>query len=214
VCMFDFFKNIRRYVRSKDACLLYMVIAIVIILSCVCFVIGKFLGINKELATIIVLFATLMAIIIYTWKTWQYKDLVCEQILLDIRPLVIFECYHRTIRNVGKGIAKGIWIEKIPINCFRLLGIENSEAKFVIFDKVGCLADKDSSPYLKFNLFDEKGTKITDPNISALIARTLDDTGNSLEKLKVVIGYYDLKNNVYRTHMKNINGVFQVDHIV
>lgn len=158
-----------------------------------------------------ILLATLMAIIIYTWKNWQLKDLTCEQIILQIRPLVIFECNGCHIQNVGKGIAKHIWIEKIPIDCFKeYLDIKKTKAKFVVFDRVGCLEDKGLPRSLNFYLWDDNKEKVNESDVHRKISEIFNSNANSLRELKMNILYYDLKDNLYKTCMANRNGVFQV----
>lgn len=162
-----------------------------------------------EIMTATVLFATLCAIIIYTWKTWQLKDLTSKQITFAIRPFVIFEPHNCVIKNIGNGIALDVKIDKIPLkNCkgsFTKSEIE--EKAYIIFTGIGCLAKGESFQGIKLSILANWGD--TSP-LPTPIHNAIHDINHSMTQFEMCIKYKDIEKMEYRTYMAIKDSTFQV----
>jgi len=110
---------------------------------------------SLEVLSPTVLFATLMAILVYTWKTWQLKDLTFEQLSYNSRPVITLQLKKNEaffplmtgrdgvklikgvpyaeigtvaiLKNIGEGIASHIKIRPIVVHGESPDGIRNCE---------------------------------------------------------------------------------------
>jgi len=152
-----------------------------------------------------------MAIIIYTWKTWQLKDLTAKEITYQIRPLVILE-NQLLLKNIGNGIAIDIEIEKFQINQINLftkyleLAKNNQNLDFIFFTALDYLI-KDSSKKIEVKGLDKNNRMVALPTeISNMIHNQLD----GLKGFSIIIKYRDIEGTLYKSVMSVIDDRFQL----
>jgi hypothetical protein len=162
----------------------------------------NFSEIYIQVITATVLFATLLAIILYTWKTGQLKDLTAKQISFNIRPIVILETnpWYRT-KNIGRGVAKDITIDKIPVRKKLDLRIADNATNIYITCH-SCLEPNSSMPVVNFFVIDNNGKSIT------LTDTLLNVYKNTIKDMS--IHYKDIEGTKYTTHMKKEEGIFKL----
>jgi hypothetical protein len=159
-----------------------------------------------------VVFATLMAIIIYTWQTWLLKDTTDRQIRLQIWPVVIYEPKNG-VKNIGRGLALNIKITPVVvrnISFFKDFLSKNSNInlEYITFEEVNYLSD-DLPHKIDIKGLNMQGTPGDLPNY---INEALSSSNRiaSLKNLEILINYDDIVGNHYVTKMGVNKGRFQV----
>jgi len=160
---------------------------------------------HLQLITTTILLATLLAITLYTWKTWQLKDLTSEQISLNIRPVVTLYKKNNLLKlkNIGNGIAQNIAIEEMYISTKHLTGKPKDAGNLRIncYINSACLShDAEEELYYKITHNEES---ILDSFVLEYYVREFVNKINAIPELKVVIHYEDIRKNVHTTVMSN-----------
>ena len=149
-----------------------------------------------------ILMATFWALCVYTWKTWQLKDLTAEQITLDIRPFVTGDIatHGSYIKNLGNGVTINIESEEIALNQPILVNPQDPRSAKVNYIKITCnkkslIVGEEGVPSVR--LLDEKRKLIT--NQQRLIKEAFKKAGI------VKLYYTNLKKRKYWTTYKYDN---------
>lgn len=172
-----------------------------------------FSEIHIQVIVATVLFATLLAIILYTWKTWQLKDLTAKQISLNIKPVVIL--YKKNdllkLKNMGNGIAQNISIDEIHISAKHLIGNAESESsfKFRCYINSACLAHNSEEELYYEIVYNDEKTVLDDFILASYIKRFINKV-NTITGLKITIHYEDIEKNKHLTVMSNKDGLLKV----
>ncbi|GEM_PF-4527360 len=172
---------------------------------------------DSSLVSIAVLFATLIVIMVYTWKAWQLKDLTSKQITFKIRPFVIFEPPYYKLINVGNGIAFEVKIEKISIdNCgFSVLEQMKEEERekykgsYIVFKTVNMLVKDKPEQGSAPRMLDKDGNEV---ELGNQICNKIDTINSncSLKNFNMIITYKDIEKKEYKTFMGIVNNRLQV----
>jgi hypothetical protein len=163
---------------------------------------------NLNLLTNVVLFATLWAIIIYTWKTWQLKDLTSKQIANAIRPFVVFHFHNRIIENIGNGVALNIQINRINVkDCKPDSIFTSTNIEYISFDTINYLKNKSEPGMARLHYWNKDNEEIQ-PN--STVGNAIFEGTNRLTAFKMSINYTDIDGKPYLTKMEIRNGYFQV----
>jgi hypothetical protein len=154
-----------------------------------------------------------MAILVYTWKTWQLKDLTAKEITYEIRPLVILGS-QMFIKNIANGIAREIEIEKIQIRTiprfieyFKVKGNE-SNLEFVAFDMLDYLT-KEEKDGKRIQI---KGLDCTgkETPIPTTIYNGLCGDLDGIQGISITIKYKDVEGKQYKSKMAVKDGRLQL----
>lgn len=178
-----------------------------IALICLCFIV-RYQFKYIQIATLIVLFLTMIAIVYYTIVTWRLKDLTSKQISLSIKPLIICDARgdNLILKNVGKAAALYIKFEKIPIKLEEKLYREyniHSEAKYFSFADTTCLEVDSKWMNTSMRVYSEKNIDLDGLNENAI--RLL------VSQIKRINIYYqDIEQTKYTTKIENQGGVLVV----
>jgi len=156
-----------------------------------------------------ILLFTFWAILVYTWKTWQLKDLTSKQIELSVQPIVIFEVDQGFyVRNVGNGMARDI---EINIPSITYPDGNNGQTVCLDFPTIGVLPAKqnDSSEGKK-----SVGVTFKNSNNQEIVQTQARDwlfsQYNTIDGFEVTLEYKDINGTKHSTFMASKEKEFKL----
>jgi len=203
--------------NSENKKIALALILLIITPTMVMYILMEVKGYVGDIVVATVLFATLIAILVYTWKTWQLKNLTAKEITYIIRPFIIFKNDRNFyFKNLGNGIAQNIKMEDIPIENLKFKGEKKAPLSYIVkyinFTYVGCLEkEKMEGEQIKLKIYNRENKEIINKKtIYMTIENRVKNSLNFMPNFKIKITYEDVEGTEYTTYMAVKDDMLQV----